>query len=581
MASNQRLQRTVLAVAEAVQTFAAGTFDFAESIKQIWGPQTEPDVVETSNPLPVDAMQGVQVDQLRERTPISQEGDQLEIHSHSQSPSTTFEDEYLKALNSAIGPRETANLKLSNEIHAITQQSVKCCYECFARWIDESPSPPCQSIPGQETCEFCTHSQTVCEMIPQGELPGMLQRKRDADAWLADYDDPRDRRRFLNSWYWPFERVKIPISPPIADVSQQQTGLKRVYWDIDEQQPVPKRQRKHELREGPIMERNEQLKKIMQQEQDGHGAVEARDSSPLVVSSSSSVSSSEEEEKQSQVQVKRQKTSPFKDSDQVQAAHEVAREALIHQEEDNERSSTLTQGHSSEVSSSEEDDDGYSSSSSEEEGVQISATKEVLQEDQNVGVKVAIQAQGESSESSSSLSEDEPSEEESEDDSQEHKKNQLAPKAVWQDGRVERMKSSIPTLLEEESDDSESSSSSSADESSCSSSEDESSEAESESELEKLKRQSVTREDPPRETKFKTEELVQSSDDKSSILSSEDEYSEESESEPELPKNRLTTLVEPQKGREANPNEPIEITSDESSSGSSDDGSSEDSEMET
>ncbi|KAJ5159014.1 uncharacterized protein N7500_008665 [Penicillium coprophilum] len=566
MASDQRFQRTVLAVAEAVQTFAAGTFDFAESIKQIWGPQAEPDAVETSNPLPVDTMQGVQVDHLRERTPISQEGDQLKIHSHSQSPSTTSEDENLKALNSAIGPLQAANLQLLNEIHAPTQRSVKCCYECFTRWIDESQNPPCQSIPGQEACKFCTQSQNACEMIPQGELPGMLQRKRDADAWLADYDDPRDRRRFLNSWYWPFER--------------QQASLKRVYRDIDEQQPVPKRQRKHEVREGPIMERNEQLKKIMQQEQDDHGAVEARDTSPLVVSSSSSVSSSEEEEKESQVQVKRQKMSPFKDSDQAQVAHKVTHEEVLHLEEENERSSTLTQGHSSEVSSSEEDDDGYSSSSSEEEGVQILATKESSQGSQNVRVKVAIQAQDESSDSSSS-SEDEPSEEESEDDSQAQQKNTLALKSVWQDGRNQRMKVSIPTLLEEESDDSESSSSSSEDNSPSSSSEEESSEDESETERKELKRQPVTREELPEENKFYPKELVQSTDGESSSSPSENESSEESKSEPELPKNQLTTLVESQKGREANPNEPIEITSDESSSSSSDEGSSKDSEMET
>jgi hypothetical protein len=108
MASDQKFQRTLLAVAEAVQTFPVGTFDFAESIKQIWGPQTEPDAVETPHTLPVEGMQDVQVvEQPRGRTPISQNGDQLPIDSHSHPPSVTIENAYLEPLHEAIGPLDT------------------------------------------------------------------------------------------------------------------------------------------------------------------------------------------------------------------------------------------------------------------------------------------------------------------------------------------------------------------------------------------------------------------------------------------------------------------------------------------
>ncbi|KAJ5494583.1 hypothetical protein N7463_010670 [Penicillium fimorum] len=119
LTSDQRFQRTMVTMAEAVQIFAPGTLDFAESIKQIWGPQTEQDTVETSNPLPVDGIQDVQIDQLRERTPVSQDGDQLDIHSRSQTPFMTFEDAYLEPLHSAIGPLQTANLQLSNEMDTL------------------------------------------------------------------------------------------------------------------------------------------------------------------------------------------------------------------------------------------------------------------------------------------------------------------------------------------------------------------------------------------------------------------------------------------------------------------------------
>lgn len=153
MASDQRLQRTVQAVAEAVQIFAAGTFGFAESIKQIWGPQTHPDA-ETSNHLPVKGMQ---------------DGDQLAIKSHSHPPSMTLHDGegVLEVPHEAIVPLDTANMQLSSDMDAVArslQDAVRSCYECFARWKDESPFPSClPTLVGP--CEYCTRMQIHCKMV--------------------------------------------------------------------------------------------------------------------------------------------------------------------------------------------------------------------------------------------------------------------------------------------------------------------------------------------------------------------------------------------------------------------------------
>lgn len=170
MASDQRFQRTVQAVAEAVQIFATGTFDFAESIKQIWGPQTQPDGVETSNHLPVEGMQNVQVvDQLRDRTPVSQDGDQLAINSHGHPPSMTLHDGEgtLEVPHEAIVPVDTANTQLSNDMDAVAgslQDAVRSCYECFAHSQDESSFPPClPTLVG--SCEYCTRMQIHCKMV--------------------------------------------------------------------------------------------------------------------------------------------------------------------------------------------------------------------------------------------------------------------------------------------------------------------------------------------------------------------------------------------------------------------------------
>lgn len=171
MVSDQRFQRNVQAVAEAVQVFAAGTFDFAESIKQIWGPQAQPDALETSNLLPVEGMQDVQiVGELRERIPVSQDGDQLAIHSHTYPPSVTLHngEGVSEVSHETTVPVETANMELSNNMDVLAgsiHRSIRSCYECFVRWRDESPFPPCHSITGQQTCNYCLRNQIPCDMV--------------------------------------------------------------------------------------------------------------------------------------------------------------------------------------------------------------------------------------------------------------------------------------------------------------------------------------------------------------------------------------------------------------------------------
>ena len=154
MASDQRFQRTVQAVAEAVQTFAVGIFDFAESIKKIWGPQTQPDAVETSDPLPVEGMQDVQtVDQLRDRTPVSQDSDHLSTHSHSYPLSEAMDDGESYVMHERIAPSESAPLHLLffNAMEAAAgsiNKSFRTCYVCCTRWRDERPFPPCHYVLG-------------------------------------------------------------------------------------------------------------------------------------------------------------------------------------------------------------------------------------------------------------------------------------------------------------------------------------------------------------------------------------------------------------------------------------------------
>ncbi|KAJ5951252.1 uncharacterized protein N7479_009665 [Penicillium vulpinum] len=553
MASDQRFERTLLAVAEAVQTFAAGTFEFAESIKRIWGPQTEPDAVETSNPLHVEGMQDVQVVcQVRERTPVSQDGDQLAVHSHTHPPSVTMHGEDLQALQESSASIDTANMQISIDIDALagstTQQAFRCCYKCFSRWQDGSANPPCQPIPGRE--------------IPAGELGMMLFDKIESDRYLIEQtrNATREGQNFGDSFH---ERPEIPLCPPIAGIPQPQLGSKRAHQDNDEQQPVFKRQRTQKFCEKARLERNEQLKKAMQQEQDDHEAIEDSESSSSSVSSPSSIySSSSSEEEEAQVN-----SEAIKVSDVVRALDKIAHNEVMHEEE-NDRSSTLTQEQSSGESSSEEYDssDDYSSSQ-EEEAVQILAAKEVSQEERNVKAKAAIQPEDENSEASSSSAEDDSSEEDLEEEPEYQLKNQLALKAGAQAECKEMIKEAIPILLEEENTESESSSSSSEDESS----EEESDE--SDEEPEKPQNQPATEKEPPQGRKVNSQELVQLSSDESSNSSSETSSSEESEDEPEESKKQRAAIVEAQKKREEKPQEPIEILSDEPSE--------EDSEMET
>lgn len=183
MASDKRFQRTVQAVAEAVQIFATGTFDFAESIKQIWEPQTQPDAMETSNHLPMEGIQDA--DQLRDRTPVSQDGDQLAINSHSHPPAMTLYDGEgaLEVPLEAIVPLDMSNTQLSNDMDAVARSlddAVRSCYECFARWQDESPFPSCL-LPAlvAPPCEYCTRMQIKCKMVSctMGNIVCIMLRK--------------------------------------------------------------------------------------------------------------------------------------------------------------------------------------------------------------------------------------------------------------------------------------------------------------------------------------------------------------------------------------------------------------------
>ncbi|KUM61923.1 hypothetical protein ACN42_g5175 [Penicillium freii] len=400
MASNQRFQQTVQAVAEAVQIFVAGTFGFAESIKQIWGPQIQPDAVETSNHLPVEGRQDVQVaDQLRDRIPASQDGDQLATNSRSHPPSMTLHDEEgaLEVPHEAIIPLDTTNMQLSNDMDAVSKSlldAVRSCYECFARWQDESPFPPClPTLVGP--CDYCTRMKILSQ----------------------NGDAPIKNERFERSVYETSEPLEMPLSSPIVDVPQQQVGSKRVYHCIEEQQPMFKRQRIQELRRG-LGRKVYGGERVLRQEQDYHAtAAENRESS----SSSVSFSSSEKEASQIKMAMNTQESSPIKTSDMLPVTYKVTSKDVTHLDGENYASSSFTQKESLEDSSSEEDEDDYSSS--EEEAVQMPAAKEVSQEEHNS--KELIQLSDDRS--SNSSSEDESSDEESEDEPEEQQlRHQLA-----------------------------------------------------------------------------------------------------------------------------------------------------------
>lgn len=119
---------------------------------KIWGPQTQPDAVETSDPLPVEGMQDVQtVDQLRDRTPVPQDSDHLAIHSHSYPLSEAMDDGESDVMHERIAPSESARLHLLffNAMEAAAgsvNKSFRTCYVCCTRWRDESPFPPCHYV---------------------------------------------------------------------------------------------------------------------------------------------------------------------------------------------------------------------------------------------------------------------------------------------------------------------------------------------------------------------------------------------------------------------------------------------------
>ncbi|KAJ6190282.1 hypothetical protein N7519_000303 [Penicillium mononematosum] len=510
MASDQRFQRTVQAVAEAVQTFAVGTFDFAESIKKIWGPQTQPDAVETSDPQP-EGMQDVQtVDRLRDRTPVSQDSDYLAIHSHSHPSSEAMDDGVSDVMHERIAPPESAHLQFFNVMEAAAgsiQQSFRTCYVCYSRWRDESPFPPCHSVVWEEACEYCISRQIPCDMIPADEIGKILHRKMKAGVYLTIQNGvgPIERQRFADAFREAAELRGISLPSPTADLPQQQVGSKRVYRGSDEHQPVAKRQRTQDLLQEDVPEDGE--------------------------SSSSSVSSSsleEEEEEVTQIkaQLNTQERSPIKISDQVPVVHRMTQEGMIHPEEENDGSSSFTQKQSSEQSSSEEDDDDYSSEE-EEEGVQ-NPTKEVSQAERNVKAKATIRLQDENSEPSSCSSEDESSADDSSEgdsDDEAEPRQQQTTKGDLPKGPTYNSKEPIQLSDDKSSD---------------SSAEDESSDELGEAELE----EQIEKHLATPEAFFQGEPILLEEDidaSGSSSSSSEDESSsEESDDEQEEPKQQPT-----------------------------------------
>ncbi|KAJ5957662.1 hypothetical protein N7501_011941 [Penicillium viridicatum] len=442
MASDQRFQQTVQAVAEAVQIFAAATFDFAESIKQIWGPQIQPDAVETSNHLPVEGMQDVQVaDQLRDRTPASQDGDQLTTNSCSHPPSMTLHDGEgaLEVPHEAIIPLDTTNMQLSNDMDAVSKSlldAVTSCYKCFAGWQDESPFPPCLStLMGR--CDYCTRMKIHCKTR---EMRKMMQRKREAALYLAaqNGDAPIKNERFERSVYETSEPLEMPLSSPIVDVPQQQVGSKRVYHGIEEQQPMFKRQWIQELQRG-LGRKVCAGKRVLRQEQDYHAAAAENGESS---SSSVSLSLSEKEASQIKMAMNTQASSPIETSGLLPVAYKVTGEDVAHLDGENYGSSSFTQTESLEDSSSEDDEDDYSSSSKKQEkAVQMPAAKEVSQEEHNSKELIQLSDDG----SSNSSSEDESSGEESGDEPEEQLKHHLAQEAFSQEERERIIKEAIPT----------------------------------------------------------------------------------------------------------------------------------------
>lgn len=126
------------------------------------------------------------------------------------------------------------------------------------------------------------------EQIPAEEMRKMMQRKREARLYLASQNGnaPIKNERFEDLAYETSEPLGMPLSSPIVDVPQQQVGSKRAYHDIDEQQPMFKRQRLQELQRG-IVRKISGGKWVQREEQDDHAAAAENGES-----SSSSVSSS-------------------------------------------------------------------------------------------------------------------------------------------------------------------------------------------------------------------------------------------------------------------------------------------------
>lgn len=240
----------------------------------------------------------------------------------------------------------------------------------------------------------------------------MMRCKMELDLAAQNGDAPIERQRFLNAFFEASDLLKMPLSPSGTERRQQKDRAKRTHQDIEEQQPVSKRQRTQDSGAPLGPERSKQLKKTMQQEQDGQGVVEED------MYSSSSASEEEEEEEEemvsNEVQSRRREKWPTQQPDRSSV--------VINSEEGSEElSSSPREQHSEESSEKDEEEeeaeeelDGYSSEG--DETVEEPALKSFLPEGHKEMSEETIQEEEEGSESYSSSSEYDSSEQVSEDE---------------------------------------------------------------------------------------------------------------------------------------------------------------------
>lgn len=123
------------------------------------------------------------------------------------------------------------------------------------------------------------------EQIPVSEIGKMMQRKREQDLYIAAQNGnvPIKSERFEDAVYETCEPLEMPLSSPIVDTPQQQVGSKRAYHDINEQQPMSKRQRLQELRQG-LVPKYCRGKIVLRQEQNDHRAAAEKGGVLVIVS---------------------------------------------------------------------------------------------------------------------------------------------------------------------------------------------------------------------------------------------------------------------------------------------------------